>query len=458
LRPDTTSAPKRSLRRGSPLWALLSLVALTCGPSNLPNDQLLSSPHFRYHARADTVLDPTILERLEAHRSELDGYLDIDSGIIDYYRYRDVADRDASTGCNAECTSGRSIFAVTPFQEHELVHAMLADVNQTAPVLAEGMAQYFACLFPEMAPSTPPGDWPGIGSASIFTYHRPDIVYAFGQRLVSWMSQTGGTPKLVDFYRGALSTSDAAVFALQFERFWNRRLGDVAGELLDQRFAGSFCPCTAPALPPDGSSTSFVAGQDYRTLDVAQESRLELSSDLTLPVFPFACANAIVDGPHYRLPPEAPGTDTPLTVARVGPGHHGVTAISVSGETVTVRQTQQPTSDWTCEAAAAHPIALGSRQVTTWVTSDFADDETWFALDDVVDRLALVDILTPETDFAICPSCSHGPDCVTLQSLSAGDPSDIPVAASPAGTLFVFMQRVKGQPATNLGVRVRPWR
>ena len=452
MRPDATSAFKRPLRRGATLWPLLPIVALACGPSNLPDDQLLTSPHFRYHARADTVLDPTIMDRLETHRSELDGYLGIDSGVVDYYRYSNVEDRFASTGCEAECTQWRSIYAVTPFQEHELVHALLADVNQTALVLEEGTAQYFTCLWPQMAPPTPPADWPGIGSSGIFSFDHPDVIYPFGQRLVSWMSQTGGVSKMLDFYREALQTSDAAVFALQFERFWGRRLGDVAGDLLDQRFASSFCPCAAPALPADGSATSFVAGQDYRTLDVAEESRLELSNDGQLPVIPFGCANTIVDGPTDIGPTGAVGDDGTLTVARVGPGRYGVTAESVSGETVTMHQTLQATSDWSCAAAAAHPIAVGKRQVTAWVTSDFADDENWFAFN--LDRPTGLDLLNPESDIAVCLACS--PECGSTFAGGARLTTLIPLTAPASGPLLIKLRRLPGQPATNLGLRLRP--
>jgi hypothetical protein len=453
---DVPSHGAGGVKRLPWLASSLVLVAVGCGGRDLPNEQVLSSEHFRYHARADTAVDPTIVQRLEARRNELARYLDVEGGVIDYYRFRDVADRRASTGCNAECTDGRSIFAVTPFQEHELVHALLADVNETAPVLAEGAAQYFACMWPRMAAATPPKEWPKIGSASIFRNDHPDVVYGFGQRLVSWMSQMGGTSKLVDFYRDTLQTSDAAVFAVQFQRAWNRRLGDVAGELPDQRFAGSFCPCTAPQVPADGSPTSLVAGQDYRTLEVAQESRLELTNDGLWPAFPFACVNAIVDGPRDELPSVAPGVSGALTVARIGPGHYGVTSPSISGETVTLSQTQQPMSDWTCEAAAVHPIPLGQRQITVWVTAEFADQETWFALDNV-DRMAAIDILSPATNFAICPSCAIGDQCFFGFNVGMGPATEIPVA-SPAGKLFVFMQRRLNQPAANLGLRVRPWR
>jgi hypothetical protein len=42
----------------------LVAFAFACAPRDLPNDQLLTSAQFRYHARAEAVLDPTIMDRL----------------------------------------------------------------------------------------------------------------------------------------------------------------------------------------------------------------------------------------------------------------------------------------------------------------------------------------------------------------------------------------------------------
>jgi hypothetical protein len=426
-------------------------MALACGPSNLPDDQLLSSPHFRYHARAESVLDPTIVDRLEADRTELDGYLGIDSGVVDYYLFPSVEDRHATVGCDVECTQGRSIYTAIPFQEHELVHAFLADVNQPPRVFMEGMAQYFACRFPKTAYQVSPAAWPEIGAKSISRFDGRDILYSFGQRLISWMAQTGGTERLVAFYRSALLTTDAALFALQFERFWGRKLGVVAGELVDQRYAGSFCPCTAPPLPTDGSPTSFVAGQDYRTLDVAGPSRVELANDHPLITFPYACASAILDwNDDSDTWPAAP-TATALTVARVGPGRYGVTAPSIGGETVTLHLTQRAQSDWSCHAAAANPIAIGDREVTAWVTPEFDGEETWFAF--TLDKLTALDILSPETDFTICSSC----DVECSFGFGVRTPGPVPLMPPASGPLLIKVRHIPGWPAANVGLRVRHW-
>jgi hypothetical protein len=100
-----------------------------------------------------------------------------------------------------------------------------------------------------------------------------------------------------------------------------------------------------------------------------------------------------------------------------------VTAESFSGETVTVGQTQRAMSNWTCQAVAAQPIEIAKREVTAWVTPDFAADQTWFVF--TLDRPALVDILSPQTGFAICPSCTFAPGCIFDCSILGN--SDIPV-------------------------------
>jgi hypothetical protein len=64
-------------------------------------------------------------------------------------------------------------------------------------------------------------------------------------------------------------------------------------------------------------------------------------------------------------------------------------------------------SDWTCRAAAAQPIEIANSEVTASVTPDFAADQTWFVF--TLDRPALVDIFSPQTGFAICPSCTFAP-------------------------------------------------
>jgi hypothetical protein len=421
---------------------------------NLPDDQVLSSPHFRYHARASAVLDPTIVDRLEANRAEFTGRYGVDPGVVDYYLFRDDADLRGNSWCgDRDCTMDRSVMASRPFDEHELVHAYMADTNVPAPVVAEGMAQYAACVVPHFAYVTPPDLWSvAVGTSAGGGLNNDTLsVYHFGQRLVAWMVASGGTKGLLDFYRQSLWTADAAIFTLQFERFWGRRLDDVAAELPDPRYAGSFCPCGAPTLAADGSPDTFVAMQEYRTIDVADESRVELASDGGHFVFPYDCANAAEPGPDIAANDVVHGAT--LTIARVGPGRHGVTTPNTSSGTVVVRQTQVPADDWTCDTAAANPVPLDGRAITAWVTPD-RPGPTWFAF--TLGGSTLVDALTPDTDFLVCHSCR---DAVGVQPCASpvldGQTMNISLDRVSSSSVVVSVKSRTGAPPTSLGVRLR---
>jgi hypothetical protein len=379
----------------------LAAFAFACAPQDLPNDQVLTSAHFRYHARAETVLDPTIMDRLETHRAEFDTWFGVESGLVDYYLFRDDHDFLANAPCPGHsCTSGSSVFTTAPVHEHELVHGFLADVGQPAEILGEGIAQHAACIQTHIATQIPPASWPQVAGGS--NTNDTDI-YNFGQRLTAWMLAARGPAAFISFYGKSLRTHDPALFALQFEDFWGRRLGDVAVELNDDRYEGSSCPCGAPAVPDDGSPISFVAQQDYRTFDVAEESRVQLGSDGPL-VYPASCVNAADEGAD-----SVPAASAALTVARVGAGRFGVIAWpGADGTTVTVRRTQQPQRDWSCEAALKAPVAVGAGDVALWVTPDLASDAngTWFAVD--VDGPRVLSMLSLDGLAIVCTSsCDH---------------------------------------------------
>jgi hypothetical protein len=426
-----------------------------CGPKDLPNDQLLTSAHFRYHARADTVLDPTIMDRLEAHRTEFDTAYGVESGMIDYYRYRDPADLAASSGCPVPCTDGRSVMAFVPLHEHELVHALMADVGEPALVLQEGMAQYAACIQPNLAQPVGRALWAAAVSAGGLgndTSHT--VLYDFGQRLVAWMHAQGPPAPFLDFYRRGISTSDPALFDVQFERAWGRRLSDVAAEIDDDRYAGSFCPCTGPAIPADGSAVSFVSGEEYRTLDVATESRVELANEGRQQLFPSSCGSSGGFGGESFPDPSGPTR----TIARMTAGRYAVTTAGIETGTATVRQTQTPQEDWTCEAALAAPVHVGSEEVELWVTADRTSipsklsDMTWFALD-LHGRHAVSAFA--EGTFIICSDACDAVGVSVCTDLFDGQ--EATVSPPPAGPLLIGLGR-STDPKTvgSVGVRVRP--
>jgi hypothetical protein len=431
------------------------VAVLAVGCSDLPDDQLLTSAHFRYHARAGTVLDPTIMNRLEVHRAEFDARYAVDPGMIDYYLFRDDADRDANSPCGAgnNCTVQRSVMSSTPFHEHELVHAFLYDTGQPALVVAEGFAQYAACIVPRLAYPISPNQWPIAVGSSADGPVADGYLYNFGQRLVAWMMAAGGTKQVLDFYHRSVGTTDAALFALQFERFWGRRLGDVAVELQDARYAGSSCPCTAPAVADDGSATSFVTLQDYRTVDVAAESRLELASDAGQLVFPFVCANAPNDGPILPIHDAPQGAS--LTIARVGSGRYGVTAAYPATGTAVVHQSLRAADDWMCDTAAANPVALAGREITAWVAPGMSGG-TWFAFS--LDGDATLDFLGESTEVVVCPSCADARSAMSpcgIPKIATNLPTTIPVPRPSSGTVVIglFSEDSTG---TSLGVRLRP--
>lgn len=431
-------APKAT-RASVCLFALVA-CACACAP-DLPNDQVLTSAHFRYHARAETVVDSTLMDRLEARRAELDAWFGVEAPTVDYYLFKDRADLVANSPCppDRDCTGGSSIFSSVPLLEHELVHALLSGVGQPAPIVAEGIAQHAACVQTHIATRMSQVPWQRVASLS---GDDSTDVYNFGQRLTAWMLATRGPAAFVSFYGQSLPTLDPALFALQFESFWGRRIGDVAGELDDDRYEGSSCPCTAPAVPDDGSSVSFVMGQDYRTVEVSAQSRVQLESDGPL-VYPASCANAADTGADSL--PAGPVTNT---VARVGPGRFGVLGWDVAHpRPVTVRQTQQPQSDWSCEAALKSPIEVGAGDVALWVTPELAADPdgTWFAID--IDGPRTLSMLSDDGIAIRCATCA----ACGLGAVASED-TEITV---PGGVVLVRLMKSVESARTSVGVLAR---
>ena len=89
----------------APVIGLLSGVLVfagACRQYDLP-PLVATSAHFRYHARDDQQVPAGILDWLEAHRADVLTYLGVlqtqEHRVIDYYLYRDDADRDQNSPC-----------------------------------------------------------------------------------------------------------------------------------------------------------------------------------------------------------------------------------------------------------------------------------------------------------------------------------------------------------------------
>jgi hypothetical protein len=405
------------------LRALGAVAAAGCSGRELPGDQELVSAHFRYHARAETVLDPTITDRLERHRDDVDARFGVDGGIVDYYLFRDYQDLHATTGIDRTgYTLGRSVYTSEPFSEHELVHALLAEAGPPSSMaLSEGVAQWSACLDRHNARPVPPSAWPAVFGAQ----HGNPTVYDFGQRLVAWIVESSDVGTLMAFYAHDVVTDDPAVFDDRFAARFSRRIEDVLPELAAPRFARGSCACGAPALA-DGET--FVAGQEYRVIDVAEESRLELTGATGVVVVPGPCEGADDVTPWSSLP----HPDPMAILARVAAGKHAVAALpGETGPATITKQRQEPFGDASCEAAAARaPLALGQGALALWVDHRFAATKTWFP---VTLGGPLHVALSPGAALVACRTCSGPALCQSFQD----NEFEAPLAVPPGGGLLL---------------------
>jgi hypothetical protein len=231
----------------------------------------VSSPHFRYFASSADRITPGILDRLERHRADVLGYLGFsDERVTDYYLFDSVDDFNFVDWCkDAEgCTNGNTIYTITPFDSHELMHAYLSP-SETAYIIEEGTAEAFHCgeelrawVFAPAAITR----WPDIVAQS--PWDGNGEVYRWGVRLVLHLIRQYGAPRFLDYYRGTHRTDDPALFALEFEQFWGQPFDQTWALLTEGINAPEqpLCPCHGQAVPTDGTLMAIGGIADYAVL------------------------------------------------------------------------------------------------------------------------------------------------------------------------------------------------
>jgi hypothetical protein len=131
------------------------------------------------------------------------------------------------------------------------------------------------------------------------------------------------------------------------------------------------------------------------------------------------------------------------TVARIGAGRFGVVAWpGAANLPVTVRRTQRPQSDWSCQAALAAPVVVGSEDVALWVTPDAASDPngTWFAVD--LEGPRVISMLSAEGEAIACASCDGCGGSALLRPVT-----------TPSGVVVIHLARfVTDSDGASLGV------
>jgi hypothetical protein len=220
---------------------LLGLSALACSGSHntghldLPKDQVWTSPHFRYAARAD---DPEVcggvVDKLEIHLQALTTYLGLpwNGSVISYYKFRDLADYQANSPCppgSGACTKiPPEVHSPLTLHGHELVHIYMSMGSGVRPpgLFEEGIAE---ALSPERRTFPAPREsWRDIMAIPPPEEESPvPPNYWYGGWFVSYLLRHFGPAPFVSFYRAATSDHSASAIAQVFQNAYGLSLDDL---------------------------------------------------------------------------------------------------------------------------------------------------------------------------------------------------------------------------------------
>jgi hypothetical protein len=222
-------------------FLLLGLSALACNGSHktvhvdLPKDQVWTSPHFRYAARAD---DPEVcggvVDELEIHLQALTTYLGLpwNGGVISYYKFRDLADYQTNSPCptgTGGCTKiPPEVHSPLTLHGHELVHIYMSMGSGVRPpgLFEEGIAE---ALSPEGRTFPAPREsWREVMAIPPPEEESPVLPnYWSGGWFVSYLLRHFGPAPFVTFYKAATSDHSASAIAQAFQNAYGLSLDDV---------------------------------------------------------------------------------------------------------------------------------------------------------------------------------------------------------------------------------------
>lgn len=257
----------RAANCGLVFCALLALALSACtveeqgaAARDLPNDRVLRSAHFAYHARGtDNAICGDLLGTLERHFDHMQsmlGYAWPAGRVIHYYKFVDAADFVANAPCpqgSGGCEEDANVYAYDAFHEHELVHAYLRPFGRPATVLMEGAAVALACN--RQISETPSLSLQG--ALAVRESLQDERVYDTGGRLVRYLLDRYGVAAFLRLY-GMLG-AQASVAEL------NQAMQAVVGASADDVWAAALtthasCPptfaCSREILPNDGTAVS----------------------------------------------------------------------------------------------------------------------------------------------------------------------------------------------------------
>jgi hypothetical protein len=265
------------------------------------------------------------LAALETEWADVHTMLQMPDGRISYYW---LSPDDVAAACG-EADEGACIWessleidSPTLPNPHELNHAYMYLRKQRKPVpfLAEGIAEAIACGYDQaMYPADVP--WQGVVAA---LESASDDVTIQGGIFVRYLIRTYGIDAFLRYYEQSPEERDPALFAANFQSFWNVSLDAVwttihvlpTGIVPAALYETKICPCSLPPLDPTGPIAQDPARAPYWPLPNPAGGTLALYGGFGEQVLVKDCAGvrwelrgksvlARLDGtePRYVLPP-----------------------------------------------------------------------------------------------------------------------------------------------------------
>jgi len=451
----------RCTRRLVSLVLAAAGAALGCGGPDLPSAQLWESAHFRYHTRADDRAPcPAVTARLDRNLEVLRARLGFawePGWKVDYYKFRDDADRDDHGSCpdHFNCAWSRHVESTRLFDEHELVHAYLAGAPGPPLLFAEGLAQALACR-------TERSNFPRVTLDQLLVWQPdrrsllgPGDFYDTAAWFVGHLWRKHGGERFMRLYRALPRQARHAQLSQVFM--------NVLGVTVDQAWEEAFAvvdpqigciplwACDQAALPLDGSTVDWPAtcttDDDARTFELTSATSLKVAYR-GLAAFPGACESG-----RAPLLFDGSGGDPSLTLTELPAGRYYLYKDGALSERIALSKLDAPLSGPSC--AGQTPIDLADVESRLWMALPEAQLPVAVRLHTTLPRAGRLSIdfrdnrsLGMDVDAVLCPGC--GEDASACRPLSAvrdevileGDQVLLVRAAEPSPDGFVTVSLV----------------
>jgi hypothetical protein len=406
----------------------------SCGGNSVTLPPVLAaSAHFRYHVEPPQLAASGIRSALESNRADVLAYLGLpdDDQVIDYYLLFTTSVRE-QCATQESCARGRQVFSASRLDRHELMHAFLVGAGDPPHPIQEGIAEAVSCYEESLAYDSSYATWQEL-------FQTPDDQSSDFQvasmRLVRQLLLQYGPQRFLDYYRTAKSTTDAAAFASEFQRFWSVSVDEVWASANSATVTPvPICPCRAPPMTP-GPAPIYLDAGSYQPLGVDPNAMVTLS---------YAKSNAptLYDCSRSHLP-------VPLATDVLGPFRRGLVMMALdedarylmAGNFTQDLLTLTAGNGLAADCESALPLSVGYDVEQIAIVVPRGGPKSFSKLSPSETGAVSARSDTNGGSLMICSDCSLS-DCSPL----AQEPSSTPISASGA----VLMMDASSLPGTGV--------